>query len=167
MCCKADMFLHSVCNAKQYSMLVENNHLIQFQYSNFLILINPFTTITGIGKVYFDMKRHSDEVKADLMFANMEDNIFLIISIIILPRVFIRYYPVHFEKLAVIYYDIMRHSDEVKAELMFANREDNIFLIISIIILPRVFTRYHPVHFETLAVIHWKICAALRCQTEI
>ena len=42
MCYKAGVFLLIVCSAKPFSMLVEKNHLVQFQYTDFLILINSY-----------------------------------------------------------------------------------------------------------------------------
>ena len=43
MCWKAATVLHILCNETHFSMLVENNYLAWFEYTDFHILINPFT----------------------------------------------------------------------------------------------------------------------------
>ena len=53
---------------------------------------------------------------------------------------------------------------EVKMDLMLVNMKNNLFPLISTIILPKVLTLCYPVHLETLAVIYWNSCVALKCQ---
>ena len=45
MCFKAGTVLTWI--AKHFSVLVDNNDLISFEYTNFHILINPFTANSG------------------------------------------------------------------------------------------------------------------------
>ena len=54
-------------------------------------------------------------------------------------------------------------SDEVKIDLMLVNMKDNIFPLISTIILPKVLTLCYPVDLDTLAVIYWNSYVALTC----
>ena len=46
-----------------------------------------------------------DEIEMDLMLVNMENNIYLLISTIILPKVLILCYSVHLETLGAIYWN--------------------------------------------------------------
>ena len=50
MYCKTALFLYILCIAKHFSMFVENNYLTWFDYTDFLISINPFTINPGTGK---------------------------------------------------------------------------------------------------------------------
>ena len=56
--------------------------------------------------------------------------------------------------------------DEVKMDLVLVNMKNNIFPLISTIILPKVLILCYPVHIETLAVIFWNSCVELKCQKE-
>ena len=56
---KAAIFSYIICYAKHVFIFVENNYLIWFDYTDFLILINPFAT-PGIGK--FALSTLSPEV---------------------------------------------------------------------------------------------------------
>ena len=49
---------------------------------------------------------------------------------------------------------------------MLVNMKNDILPLISVIILPKVLTLYHPVHIETLAAIYWKSFVALNFQRE-
>ena len=107
---KADIFLHIPWNAKHLSMFVENGYLIRFDYTDFLILINSFTTNPGYWQIYVEhiltrsalpLARY--EAKTDLMCTSMKNYVFPLISCIILPKVFTLCYPVDLEMLAIIY----------------------------------------------------------------
>ena len=52
--------------------------------------------------------------------------------------------------------------DKVTMDLMLINMKNDTFFLISTIILPKMFTLCYPVNLETLAVIYWNSCVALR-----
>ena len=108
--CKAGTNMHILWNAKHLPVLVENNHLVWFEYTDFYILINPSTTITeywqmcvGYTFVRRTLSSNHDEVTMDLMLLNVTNDVFLLISHIILPKVFTMQYPVQPGRLAEIY----------------------------------------------------------------
>ena len=56
--------------------------------------------------------------------------------------------------------------NKVKTDLMLANINDDIFPLISTIVILNVLTLCFPVYLIRLAVIHWNSYAALKCQGE-
>ena len=95
MYCKAGIFSHILWNAKHLCNFVEDNYIIWFDYMEFLILINPFTTNPGYGQICVNpiLTRWAsppdrDGIKTDLMLANMKNDIFPLISTIVLPRLY-------------------------------------------------------------------------------
>ena len=110
MYCKADLYLHIRWNSNHLSMFVENKYLVQFGYTAFLASSKPFITDPGYWKFCVEYiltgiawPLEHDEVKIDLMLVNMKNNIFPLISAIILPKVLTPCYPLHIETLTVIY----------------------------------------------------------------
>ena len=102
MCCKASAILHILWNA----LFAENNYLIRFECRDFHILINPFTANIGYSNMCVGYiisintsSARRDEVKTDTMFLNVKNDIFLLISNIILPEVLILLYAVQPEKV--------------------------------------------------------------------
>ena len=52
MYCKVGAILHIVSNPKHFSMLVENNYLVLFEYMDIHILINSFTANPGCWQMH-------------------------------------------------------------------------------------------------------------------
>ena len=112
MYCNADIVLHIRWNAQHFSVFVDNNYLDKFDHSDFLISINLFTTNPGCCQIpaeYILTRSASpldrDEVKMDLMLANMNGNRFPVISTIIFLTMLTTCYMVHLEILPVIYWN--------------------------------------------------------------
>ena len=110
--CKADIFLHIPWYAKHFSTFVENKYPIKFDYTEFLILVNPSTNKPGYWQicVWYILARNAsprdrDEVKTDLMLAAMKNKIFPLISITDLLKVLTLCYQVHLEMLVLIYWN--------------------------------------------------------------
>ena len=110
MCCQAGAILHILWNAKHFPMFVENNYLIWLEYTDFHIFINPFTAIIEYWQMcvrYIADKSapspHHDEVTTDSILLNMKNDMFLLVSNIILSKMLTLLYPVQPESLAVIY----------------------------------------------------------------
>ena len=96
MCCKADAFIHILWNAKHFSVLVENTYLVGFEYTDFPILISPFTANPGywqmcVGYIlaWNASAPRRDEVTTDLLLLRyeMKYNLFHLISTIIPSKV--------------------------------------------------------------------------------
>ena len=112
MCCKTDICLHIISNAKHLPMFLENNCLIQFDFTDFLTQINPFTTKPGCFQLCFELNANQTCLatlswlgKMDLMLADMKNSILTLKSTIILLKMLTPCYPIHIETLAVIYWN--------------------------------------------------------------
>ena len=108
MCCKAGTVLHILWNAKHFSMSVENNYLAWFEYTDLYVLINPGSWQMCVGYIFARSASspQRDEVRTEWMLLSMENNVFPLISNIILPKVSTLLYPVQPEMLAVIYWNL-------------------------------------------------------------
>ena len=91
-------------------MFVDNNYLIWFDNTDFLILINRSITSPGYWQICVEhiLIRSASSLdhgggKTDLPLANMKINIFPPISTIAFPKVLTPCNLVHLETLAVIY----------------------------------------------------------------
>ena len=100
--------------AKAFLCYLENMCLIWFEYTDFLISINPFTNNPVHWQICIEhiLTRNAspldrDEIKIDLMLTNMKSNIFPLISTIILTKVLTPFYSVHHEMLTVIYWNFV------------------------------------------------------------
>ena len=100
-CCYAATVLYILWNAKHFSILVENNYQVCFQYTDFHISINPFTAIPGCWQMcvrYIFCEGRliaiSREGSNGPMHLNMKNKIFPLTSNIIHPKVLTLRYPV-------------------------------------------------------------------------
>ena len=104
--------LHILWNAKHFSLLVENNHLISSEYTDFHILINPFTANPRYWQCVGYISDRSvssprlDEARIGPMLFNVKNDMFLLGTNIILPKVLTLLYPVQPETLAVVYWNL-------------------------------------------------------------
>ena len=86
---------------------VENKYPVWFDYTDYLISINPFTTKPGYLKISIEYILTKSamllKVKLDLMLVNTTNDMFPLTSVMILQKVLTLCNPVHIETLAVIY----------------------------------------------------------------
>ena len=98
-------------NAKRFSLLVENNYLVWFRYTDFHILINPFTANPVnwqicAGYILARSASSPDTQWGDNRPDTMKNDLFLPISTIILPKVLNLLYFLQPQKFAVIYWNL-------------------------------------------------------------
>ena len=95
--------------------MLENEYLVWFDYKHFFISINLSLPPLGIGKFALSTFWHNymivspqdrDEVKLDMMLANMRNVVFPLVSTIVLPKVSTLCCPLHLKTLAGIYWNL-------------------------------------------------------------
>ena len=101
-------FTYSV-ECQQFSNLAESDDIVWFEYTDFHSLIDPFTANPGYWQMcvgYIFVKNasspHRDGVTTDLIFLNMKNYIFPLISNIIPPKVLSLLSPEQHEMLIAI-----------------------------------------------------------------